>query len=50
MINYHQKTFKSISNTDNGEVGDQTIFYYQQQGNVCFTHITILQVVKLLYN
>jgi hypothetical protein len=34
MLNYNQKTFKLISNTDNGEVGEQTLFHYQQQGNI----------------
>ncbi|AFK03814.1 hypothetical protein Emtol_2678 [Emticicia oligotrophica DSM 17448] len=33
-INYHGKTFKSVNNTPNGEVGAETIFNYQQQGNV----------------
>ncbi len=34
MINYHNKTFRPVSNTDNGEVGSDTRFHYQQQGNV----------------
>lgn len=34
MINYHNKTFRSVSNTSNGEVGNETFFYYQQQGNI----------------
>jgi len=33
-ISFHQKTFKSAFNTDSGEVGEQTLFHYQQQGNV----------------
>lgn len=45
-INYHQKTFKSISNTDNGEVGDQTIFYYQQQDNVVWAEYGGGAIVK----
>ena len=34
MINYHNKTFRSVSNTDNGEVGSETVFHYQQQGSI----------------
>jgi hypothetical protein len=33
-INYHQRTFRSVSNTDNGEVGAETIFHYRQQNNL----------------
>lgn len=28
------KTFRSVTNTDNGEVGADTIFHYHQSGNV----------------
>ena len=45
-INYHQKTFKSISNTDNGEVGEQTLFHYQQQGNVVWAEYSGGVIVK----
>lgn len=45
-INYHQKTFKSISNTDNGEVGEQTLFHYQQQGNVLWAEYSGGAIVK----
>lgn len=34
MINYHNKIFRSLSNTANGEVSSETIFSYKQQGNV----------------
>jgi hypothetical protein len=34
MFNYHNKTFRSLSNTSNGEVGNETFFYYQQSGNI----------------
>ena len=27
-INYNNRLFKSISNSENGEVGNQTVFYY----------------------
>ena len=34
MYNYHNKTFRSVSNTSNGEVTDETIFKYLQLGNI----------------
>ncbi len=34
MISYHNKTFRSVSNTDNGEVNSETIFTYQQSGSI----------------
>jgi hypothetical protein len=33
-MNYHNKTFRSVSNTPNGVVSGETIFYYQQSGNI----------------
>jgi len=45
-INYHQKNFKSISNTDNGEVGEQTLFHYQQQGNVVWAEYSGGAILK----
>ncbi len=34
MINYHNKTFIPVSNTDNGETSSETVFRYQQAGKV----------------
>lgn len=34
MINYNNKTFRPISNTENGETSGETIFYYKQEGNI----------------
>lgn len=31
---YHNKTFRSVTNTPNGEVSGDTLFHYHQQGNV----------------
>ena len=45
-INYHNKTFKSIANSDNGEVGEQTIFHYQQQGNFVWAEYSGGAIVK----
>ncbi|NLR89927.1 MULTISPECIES: n-acetylglutamate synthase [Flammeovirga] len=33
-INFHNKRFRAISNTDNGEVDGQTFFHYRQGGDV----------------
>jgi hypothetical protein len=33
-MNYNNKEFKPISNTENGETSSETIFHYQQQGNI----------------
>ena len=34
MINYHNRTFIPVSNTDNGETSGETVFLYQQSGNI----------------
>lgn len=33
MLNYNNRLFKPISNTENGETTDETIFKYKQLGN-----------------
>ncbi|MEI6411831.1 MAG: n-acetylglutamate synthase [Bacteroidota bacterium] len=34
MLNYHNKQFRPISNTENGETSAETLFLYQQIGNI----------------
>ncbi|MFT4204566.1 MAG: hypothetical protein QM610_11730 [Chitinophagaceae bacterium] len=34
MINYNQKIFKPIHNTENSETSSETTFYYRQEGNI----------------
>jgi hypothetical protein len=34
MINYNGKTFRPISNTENGETSNETIFRYKQDGTI----------------
>lgn len=34
MINYNNKTFKPVINSENGEVSGETVFYYKQTGNI----------------
>ncbi|MGB9181683.1 MAG: hypothetical protein WCB68_20805 [Pyrinomonadaceae bacterium] len=33
-FNYHDKFFRPVSNSENGETGSGTIFHYRQQGNI----------------
>lgn len=33
-INYHNRKFKAVSNSDSGEVEESTIFNYFQEGNI----------------
>jgi hypothetical protein len=33
-FNYHNRYFRSIANTPNGEVSGDTVFHYQQEGNI----------------
>ncbi len=34
MINYYNEKFRRVSNTANGETSSETIFHYQQSGNI----------------
>ena len=34
MINYHNKRFRPLENTENAETGTDTIFHYKQEGNL----------------
>ncbi len=34
MIDYHNKIFRSVSNTGTGEVNNETLFFYEQEGNI----------------
>ena len=33
-MNYQNKKFRAVSNTSNGEVSSDTVFHYQQTGNI----------------
>ena len=33
-MNYNGKTFRPISNTENGETSNETLFHYKQVGNI----------------
>lgn len=34
MINYNDKTFRPVANTENGETSNETVFIYKQIGNI----------------
>ena len=33
-MNYHNKVFKPVENTVNSETSEETVFLYQQEGNI----------------
>ena len=33
-MNYHNKKFRPVSNTENGETSEETLFQYHQEGNI----------------
>ncbi|AEA44097.1 hypothetical protein [Fluviicola taffensis] len=33
-MNYHTKKFRPVNNTENGETSEETLFHYQQEGNI----------------
>lgn len=45
-INYNGRTFTSVSNSDNGEVSDKTIFYYKQEKNIVWAEYSGGEIVK----
>lgn len=34
MINYNDKIFRPIANSENGETSNETVFIYKQKGNI----------------
>ncbi|GAA4402487.1 hypothetical protein GCM10023187_17610 [Nibrella viscosa] len=46
VLLYDGKVFRSVINTDNGEVGAETLFYYHQQGNVVWAEYAGGAIVK----
>ncbi len=45
-MNYHNKTFRPVSNTPNGETSNETRFYYRQEGNILTATYTGGQIQK----
>ncbi|HSJ69860.1 MAG TPA: hypothetical protein VK921_19420 [Anditalea sp.] len=45
-MNYNNKKFKLISNTENGETSEDTIFYYRQTGNILTSEYYGEKIIK----
>ena len=45
-MNYNNKTFKPISNTENGETSEHTIFHYKQDGNILTCEYSGGKIIK----
>ena len=45
-INYNNKIFESISNTKNGEVNEETIFNYHQNGSYIWAEYSGGKIIK----
>ena len=46
MINYNNRVFKPIANTENGETSNDTIFHYKQTGNVLTAEYAGGKIIK----
>jgi hypothetical protein len=46
MIDYNNKIFRPISNTENGETSNETIFLYKQMGNILTSEYSGGKIVK----
>jgi len=45
-MNYNNKLFRPVSNTENGETSDETIFHYRQSGNILTSEYSGGKIVK----
>jgi hypothetical protein len=45
-MNYNDRKFRPISNTNNGDASEQTIFHYKQQGNILTCEYSGGQIIK----
>lgn len=46
MINYNNKTFRPVSNTENSETSGETVFHYKQEGNILTSEYSGGKIVK----
>ena len=46
ILNYHNKKFRPVSNTENGETSADTLFHYQQHGNILSASYAGGQIIK----
>ncbi|KPM47794.1 hypothetical protein [Jiulongibacter sediminis] len=45
-INYHNRRFRPVQNTENGETSAETIFHYKQEGNILTSEYAGGQIAK----
>lgn len=45
-INYHNRRFRPIQNTENGETSSETIFHYKQEENIVTSEYSGGQIAK----
>ena len=45
-MNYHNKKFRPVQNSENGETTEETIFEYKQSGNIITSDYSGGQIVK----
>ena len=45
-MNYNHRKFRPVSNSENGEVSDDMIFHYQQEGSVLWCVYTGKHILK----
>lgn len=45
-MNYHNKSFRAIENTANGETSSETIFHYIQEGDILTSNYSGGKIVK----
>jgi len=46
MIQYHNKYFRPVQNTENGETSNETVFHYQQEGNILTSEYKGGKIIK----
>jgi len=46
MINYNNKMFRPISNTENGETSNETVFQYKQVGDILTSEYSGGKIIK----
>lgn len=45
-INYDNRSFRALSNSDTGEVGDSTVFHYRQAGDLVWAEYSGGEIVR----
>lgn len=46
MIHYNNKIFKPVSNTENGETSNETVFHYKQEENILTSEYSGGKIIK----